>query len=50
MVGATVAGVLLDWWLDTLPWLTITGTFAGLLAAFVHMAQMLGAKPPGPTP
>jgi F0F1-type ATP synthase assembly protein I len=46
LAGATVAGVLLDWWLGTLPWLTIIGTFAGLMMAFVHMAQLLKAKPP----
>jgi F0F1-type ATP synthase assembly protein I len=47
LAGFTVIGVLLDWWLATLPWLTIVGTFAGLSAAFVHMAQMARAKPPG---
>lgn len=51
MAGATVLGVLLDWWFGCLPWLTVIGTFAGLLAAFVHMAQMVNPKPPsGPKP
>ncbi len=48
--GATLAGVLCDWWLGTLPWLTIAGTFAGLLTAFVHMAKLVKPKPPESKP
>ncbi len=46
LAGATILGVLLDWWFGCLPWLTVIGTFAGLLAAFVHMAQLVNPKPP----
>ena len=46
LAGATILGVMLDWWFGILPWLTVIGTFAGLLSAFVHMAQMVKAKPP----
>lgn len=47
MAGATVLGVVLDLWLGILPWLTVIGTFVGLLAVFVHMTQMTRSKPPG---
>ena len=54
MAGATVIGVVFDWWFGCLPWLTVIGTFAGLLTAFVHMAQMAKPRPPesgeGPKP
>lgn len=47
LAGFTVAGVLLDTWLGTMPWLTIGGVFGGLLTAFVHMARLARATPPG---
>jgi F0F1-type ATP synthase assembly protein I len=52
MVSFTLFGLLLDWALGTMPWLTVAFTLLGLLAAFymlIRMSKALAArKPPEP--
>ncbi|ADV61151.1 hypothetical protein Isop_0558 [Isosphaera pallida ATCC 43644] len=48
--------VCLGWWLDRVwnlkPWLTLAGTFTGLIAMFSHLAVLAvrAARPPHPVP
>lgn len=49
MASFTIVGLLLDFALRTMPWLTILFTLSGLAVAFFHlvkMSQSLTAKKP----
>lgn len=50
MATFTILGLMLDFWLGTMPWLTIGLTLCGLAAAFFHLVKMSQAlakqKPP----
>ncbi len=46
MAGFTITGVLLDWLFGSMPWATVALTLLGVVAAFVHLAQMVRKKPP----
>ncbi len=51
MASFTILGLLLDFWLGTMPGFTIGLTLAGLFVAFYHlvkMSQALAAKKPDP--
>jgi F0F1-type ATP synthase assembly protein I len=53
MVSFTLLGLLLDYALDTMPWLTIGLTLLGLVAAFFQLTKLAKAlaarkKPPDP--
>jgi F0F1-type ATP synthase assembly protein I len=52
MVSFTLLGLLLDYALDTMPWLTIGLTLLGLVAAFFQLTKLAKAlaekKPPKP--
>jgi F0F1-type ATP synthase assembly protein I len=51
MASFTVVGLLLDYFLGTMPGFTIGLTLLGLVAAFLHLTQMakaLAAKKPKP--
>jgi F0F1-type ATP synthase assembly protein I len=39
MAGFTVIGLVLDYALNTLPWITVSLTVIGLLVVFMHMMQ-----------
>jgi F0F1-type ATP synthase assembly protein I len=48
-VGWTIAtpliiGVLLDWWLGTMPWCTVIGALLGPVVGFVQMLNILRNK------
>lgn len=45
MVLFTIGGYLLDGWLDTTPWLTITGAVVGMTAIFIHLFRVSKSMP-----
>ncbi len=49
MATFTLVGVLLDFALGTMPWLTIGLTLFGVVAAFVHLVSMARAMQKGGT-
>lgn len=41
VIGGVFAGYLLDRWLDTRPWLVITGLILGAVSAFIGLFRIL---------
>ncbi|MGH9838480.1 MAG: AtpZ/AtpI family protein [Blastocatellia bacterium] len=41
IVGGILAGYLLDRWLDTKPWLVVTGLLLGTIGAFVGLYRVM---------
>ena len=41
VIGGVFAGYLLDRWLDTRPWLIITGLILGAVSAFIGLFRIL---------
>lgn len=52
MVSFTIAGLLLDYVLGSMPWATVILTVLGMLAAFMHLVRVVNLKgrPSGPKP
>ena len=56
MVAPMVIGLLLDYWLDWLPWLTVIGLTLGVVGGMVHLVMMVQQhnkerqQPPGDAP
>lgn len=50
MVSFTIAGLLIDYALGSMPWATVILTVLGMVAAFLHLVRMVNLKgrPPGP--
>lgn len=46
MVGPMVLGIALDYWLRTLPWLTLGGVFLGFAGAMTHLVLIANRTPP----
>ena len=46
MVGFTLAGIAIDYFADTMPWLTIVLTILGFVIVFVQLVKL--AQPPTP--
>lgn len=42
MIVWSVIGYLLDGWLDTLPWLTLTGVVVGMASVFLQIYRASG--------
>ncbi len=40
MIVWSLIGYLLDRWLDTLPWLTLTGMFVGMCSLFLQLMRV----------
>ena len=41
VVGGVLAGYMLDRWLDTRPWMVITGLILGAISAFIGLFRIL---------
>ena len=39
-LSSILAGLLLDWWLDTSPWFVVIGIVAGSVSGFIKMWQL----------
>jgi len=39
MIAWSGIGYLLDWWLGTLPWLTLSGVVVGMISLFIQLAR-----------
>jgi F0F1-type ATP synthase assembly protein I len=54
MASFTIVGLLLDFALNTMPWLTIVLTLMGLAVAFIHLMKwsqsLAGKRPQKPQP
>ncbi len=50
MVSFTIAGLLIDYALGSMPWATVVLTVLGMLAAFAHLVQMVNLKGQRPGP
>ena len=46
LLGPVLIGVLIDYIAGTLPWLTITGTFLGMLLLFVQLIRFTQPRKP----
>ncbi len=44
MVSFTVAGLILDWLLNSMPWATVVLTVLGFLAAFMHLVRQVNSR------
>ena len=44
MAAPVALGVLVDWWLGTLPWFTIVGALLGPTLGFIHLLALI--RPP----
>lgn len=47
MVSFTIAGLILDKVLNSMPWATVVFTLLGVLAAFLHLVRMVNPRKPG---
>lgn len=48
MAGFTIVGVILDLWLDVLPWLTVVLTLLGMIAGMWHLWQVTQKRQQAP--
>jgi F0F1-type ATP synthase assembly protein I len=48
MASFTVAGLLLDYALNSMPWATVILTLLGVCAAFMHLVRMVNPRKPEP--
>lgn len=48
MVSFTIAGLLLDYALNSMPVGTVVFTLLGVVAAFVHLVRMVNPRKPRP--
>jgi len=46
MAAPVIIGVLVDWWLNTMPWFTITLTVLGFIGGLYHLILLNKPRPP----
>ena len=47
MVGFTLAGIAIDYFAGTMPWLTVALTIVGFVAVFVQLVKLSKPAVPG---
>lgn len=50
MVVPIGLGLLVDWWLGTLPWFGVVGVFVGFIVGLVHLIQLNNRPEPPKSP
>ncbi|MBY0525992.1 MAG: AtpZ/AtpI family protein [Gemmataceae bacterium] len=46
MVAPVVLGLLLDHWLEWMPWLTVSGALVGLVGGVMHLVVLMNRRDP----